>query len=119
VLIHLRAGELEEPRPDWATWLKARGVDQVDATAGPRFDQTALAIEAAAHGQGVALAPYAFVADDLASGRLVSPFADGALATEMAYHVLTRRSGVSEPARAFVRWMKAEVQAAEQRVDDL
>ena len=119
VLIHLRAGELEEPRPDWATWLKARGVDQVDATAGPRFDQTALAIEAAAHGQGVALAPYAFVADDLASGRLVSPFADGALATEMAYHVLTRRSGVSEPARAFVRWMKEEVQAAEQHVDDL
>ena len=119
VLIHLRAGELEEPRPDWAAWLKARGVEGVDATAGPRFDQTALAIEAAAHGQGVALAPYAFVAEDLASGRLVSPFADGALATEMAYYVLTRRSGVSEPARAFVRWMKEEVQAAEQRVDDL
>lgn len=119
VLIHLRAGELEEPRPDWTAWLKARGVEGVDATAGPRFDQTALAIEAAAHGQGVALAPYAFVAEDLASGRLVAPFADGALATEMAYHVLTRRSGVSEPARAFVRWMKEEVQAAEQHVDDL
>ena len=119
VLIHLRAGELEEPRPDWSAWLKAKGIDAIDATAGPRFDQTALAIEAAAHGQGVALAPYAFVAEDLASGRLVSPFADGAFATEMAYHVLTRRSGVSEPARAFVRWMKEEVQAAEQRVDDL
>lgn len=119
VLIHLRAGELEEPRPDWAAWLKARGVEGVDPTIGPRFDQTALAIEAAAHGQGVALAPYAFVAEDLTSGRLVSPFADGAFSTDMAYHVLTRRSGVSEPARAFVRWMKAEVQAAEQRVDDL
>ncbi|MNN61105.1 hypothetical protein D3C81_1763230 [compost metagenome] len=59
------------------------------------------------------------MAEDLTSGRLVSPFADGAFSTDMAYHVLTRRSGVSEPARAFVRWMKAEVQAAEQRVDDL
>ncbi|MET4683604.1 transcriptional regulator GcvA [Brevundimonas faecalis] len=119
VLIHLRPSELEEPRPDWAEWLQTRGLDDVDAASGPRFDQTALAIEAAAHGQGVALAPYAFVADDLASGRLVSPFADGALATDLAYHVLTRRSGVSEPARAFVRWMKAEAQAAEHRVDDL
>lgn len=119
VLIHLRPGDLEEPRPDWPAWLAARKLDQIDASAGPRFDQTALAIEAAAHGQGVVLAPYAFVADDLASGRLVAPFADGTLATELAYHVLTRRSGVSEPARSFVRWMKTEIQAAEQREDDL
>lgn len=118
-LIHLRPGDLEEPRPDWPTWLGARRLDQIDASAGPRFDQTALAIEAAAYGQGVALAPYAFVAGDLASGRLVAPFADGALATELAYHVLTKRSGVSEPARAFVRWMKSEAHAAEQRTDDL
>ena len=33
-------------------------------------------------GRGVALAPRAFVAADLASGRLVTPFADGYLATE-------------------------------------
>ena len=119
VLIHLRPGELEEPRPDWPVWLAARDLCQIDASAGPRFDQTALAIEAAAYGQGVALAPYAFVADDLASGRLVAPFADGALTSDLAYHVLTRRSGVSEPARAFVRWMKAEIQTSEQRTDDL
>lgn len=118
-LIHLRPGELEEPRPDWPAWLSSRNLAQIDASAGPRFDQTALAIEAAAHGQGVALAPYAFVADDLASGRLVAPFADGALSTVLAYHVLTRRSGVSEPARAFVRWLKEEARTAEHRIDDL
>ena len=118
-LIHLRPSELEEPRPDWPAWLTSRKLDQIDASAGPRFDQTALAIEAAAHGQGVALAPYAFVADDLASGRLAAPFADGALSTALAYHVLTRRSGVSEPARAFVRWLKDETRTAEHLVDDL
>lgn len=119
VLIHLRPSELEEPRPDWPTWLAARKLTEIDAGSGPRFDQTALAIEAAAHGQGVALAPYAFVAEDLASGRLAAPFADGALTTPLAYHVLTRRSGVSEPARAFVKWIKEETRAAEQLVDDL
>lgn len=117
-LIHLRPGEWEEPRPDWPAWLASRGLT-LDASAGPRFDQSALAIEAAAHGQGVALAPYAFVADDLTSGRLVAPFADGALSTPLAYHVLTRRSGVSEPARAFVRWLKDETRAGEDQIDDL
>jgi len=119
ILIHLRPNELEEPRPDWPTWMAARKLTDLDASMGPRFDQTALAIEAAAHGQGVALAPFAFVAEDLASGRLVAPFADGALATPLAYHVLTRRSGVSEPARAFVKWIKEETRASEQPVDDL
>lgn len=120
VLIHLRPGDLEETRPDWAAWLTARNLTAIDGQAGPRFDQTALAIEAAAHGQGIALAPYAFVADDLASGRLVAPFADGGLTTELAYHVLTKRSGASPPARAFAAWLKSEAQSAtEARVDDL
>ncbi len=120
VLIHLRPSELEEPRPDWSAWLKARGLTDIDAQAGPRFDQTALAIEAAAHSQGVALAPYAFVAEDLASGRLVAPFADGALTTDLAYYVLTKRSGASAPARAFAAWLKHEAQsAAEASIDDL
>ena len=120
VLIHLRPSEWEEPRPDWGAWLKGRGLTDVDAQAGPRFDQTALAIEAAAHGQGVALAPHAFVADDLAAGRLVAPFADGALTTNFAYHVLLKRSGATTAARTFVTWLKDEARAAaEASVDDL
>jgi len=119
-LIHLRPSELEEPRPDWAAWFKARGLTSIDAQSGPRFDQTALAIEAAAHGQGVALAPFAFVAGDLASGRLVAPFADGALSTALAYYVLIKRSGASTPARAFAAWLKEEAKAAaDASVDDL
>jgi len=68
----------------------------------------------------VALAPYAFVADDLAAGRLIAPFADGALTTNLAYHVLTKRSGATTAARNFVAWLKDEVRAAaEAGVDDL
>ena len=69
---------------------------------------------------GVALAPYAFVAGDLASGRLVAPFADGALSTALAYYVLIKRSGASTPARAFAAWLKEEAKAAaDASVDDL
>lgn len=42
-----------------------------------RFNQTALAIEAAVNGQGICLASHAFVAADLAAGRLVQVFPNG------------------------------------------
>ncbi|WGM31937.1 transcriptional regulator GcvA [Brevundimonas sp. NIBR11] len=118
-LIHVANGRVEEPRPDWAAWLKARGVTGVDASAGSRYDQTAFAIEDAANGRGVALAPRAFVAADLASGRLVAPFADGYLPTDMAYHVLTRRNGGREEARTFVAWLRGEADADDGVVDEL
>lgn len=118
-LIHVGNSHIEEPRPDWSAWLKARGVTGVDATAGARYDQTAFAIEDAASGRGVALAPRAFVAADLETGRLVTPFADGYLATDLAYHVLTRRTGGREEARTFVAWLKRETQAEDAPVDEL
>ena len=67
----------------------------------------------------MALAPRAFVATDLASGRLVTPFADGYLATNMAYHVLTRRNGGREEARTFVAWLRREAEAHDGTVDEL
>lgn len=56
-LIHVTTSAIEEPRPDWAAWLASRGLGEIDASVGPRFDQTAFAIEDAANGRGVALAP--------------------------------------------------------------
>lgn len=118
-LIHFTPGALEEPRPDWGTWLKSRKLNGVDATVGPRFDQTAFAIEDAAQGRGVALAPRAFVTQDLASGRLVLPFGDGYLATDMAYRVLTRRSHVRPESQAFVAWLRAEARDEAVVADEL
>ena len=118
-LIHVSRTASEEPHPDWKTWLTAHKVNGIDAKAGSRFDQTALAIEHAAHGQGVALVPRAFVTQDLASGRLVTPFADGYLATEPAYRVLTRRSHVRPETRAFVAWILAEAKRSTTMQDEL
>jgi LysR family glycine cleavage system transcriptional activator len=118
-LIHVRQSTLEEPRPDWSVWLKSRSLNEIDADIGPRFDQTALAIEDAAYGRGVALAPRAFVAADLASGRLVMPFGDGYLATDMAYHVLVRRNGGREEARTFVKWLRDQAAEDDGSADEL
>jgi len=60
------------------------------ATKGVRFNQTALAIDAALGGQGIALASRSFVETDLAAGRLVDPFGI-ALASGSAYYLVTPR----------------------------
>jgi LysR family transcriptional regulator, glycine cleavage system transcriptional activator len=61
---------------DWARWLASAGVAHlVDASHGPRFSHTFLALQAAASGQGIALATSVLAEADLGAGRLVRPFA--------------------------------------------
>lgn len=118
-LIHVVPGALEEPRPDWAAWFLARKLSSLDAQQGIRFDQTAFAIEDAIYGRGVALAPRAFVAADLAIGRLAAPFADGYLPTENAYRLVTRRGSPRPKAQAFAVCLREEAAADLAVVDEL
>ncbi|MFC6197114.1 transcriptional regulator GcvA [Ponticaulis profundi] len=108
-LLHDESPEKDPSCPDWTSWLRARGVEDVDATRGPRFNQAVLVIEAAATGRGVALAKKAIAAADLASGRLVAPFADGSTVIDFAYHIVWPRGRTQTiEARTFIKWLKAE-----------
>ena len=93
--------------------MKIAGVEGVDATRGPRFNQLGLPIQAAIEGQGVALASSVLVTDDLAAGRLVRPF-DLAMEVELAYYVVSLESTANQPRiKAFREWVVAE--AADRR----
>lgn len=59
---------------DWPTWLAAAGAAQI-VPRGPLFDASAVMVQAAMLGEGVALAPAAMFARELRDGRLVRPFA--------------------------------------------
>jgi len=71
VLLH---DEVRAAHGGWAEWLRAAGAPQIDASRGTVFTDAHLMLEAAADGQGVALARSALAAGDLAAGRLVRPF---------------------------------------------
>lgn len=74
-----------------------------------RFNQTSLAVEAAIHGQGIALASLAFVEDDIASGRLVQVF-DRQLRLDKAFYLVWPRKSQASPALAVVRaWLMGQV----------
>jgi len=98
----------DEMREDWPMWLMAAGATEVDATRGPRFSHSHLVIQAAIAGEGVVLGRSALVADDLAAGRLIRPFAI-ALPAEFAYYVVFPPAGAGRPkVRAFTAWLLEE-----------
>lgn len=95
-------------RPDWATWLEAAGVDGVDATRGLHFNHVSLAMEAAVEGQGVVLSLTPLAADDLAAGRLISPFTLR-LPVPYAYYVICPEEAAEQfEIAAFRGWLLEE-----------
>lgn len=75
-----------------------------------RFNQTALAIDAAIAGQGLALANHFFVADDLAAGRLLRVF-PGELRVGADFYIVTPRKPRHPASVAAVRdWLLAAAQ---------
>ena len=98
-------------RPEWRAWLAAAGVAGIDAARGPRFNQAALALDAAAEGQGVALTLEPLARADLAAGRLAAPF-EVRLRLRPAYYLVCPEGAAEEPAiAAFRRWLLAEARA--------
>ncbi len=95
-LLHLEWNPSFSSWPSWADWLKAAGAGDVDASRGVFFNQMSMAIAAAAQGQGVALSSLAIAADDLASGRLVAPFATS-VPTPFGYYFLCRPADAETP----------------------
>lgn len=107
-LIHDETPALDPSCPDWTMWLRAAGVTAVDASRGLRFNQAALALDAAIGGRGVGLARDVFAADDLAAGRLVRPFV-GATPVDFAVYVVTPPAYLALPkVKAFLAWLLAE-----------
>ncbi|QCN96622.1 transcriptional regulator GcvA (plasmid) [Azospirillum argentinense] len=95
----------------WGTWGEAAGVGGLDHARGPRFDDSALLLQVAAEGGGVALARGVLVADDVAAGRLVRLF-DIHLPGNYAYYVAAPPHYFSRPkVKAFRDWLFEEAAA--------
>jgi len=107
-LLHLDWPKEKGEWPDWAAWLEAAGVKEIDADRGLHFNVHSMALRAAVEGHGVALATDSLVIDDLRSGRLVRPF-DLTLDTDVQMYLVYRKDRAEEPAiAAFRNWIVAE-----------
>jgi LysR family glycine cleavage system transcriptional activator len=97
----------------WSDWLRAANAADVDASAGSVLSHSALTIDAALAGEGVALGRSPLVAEDLASGRLVRPF-ETALVSNWGYYVTCLPERADEPKiKAFRDWVLHEARTSE------
>lgn len=89
-------GSGSHPSFEWSGWLRANGTHIRVPPSGPRFTNVSVLIEAAIAGNGLALVRQSLVADELRTGRLVSPF--GAPQTTISrYHLIASHERRRQP----------------------
>jgi LysR family glycine cleavage system transcriptional activator len=106
-LLHDISVDRDPADPSWKMWLKASGLEEIDWRKGSRFNQTALALDAALAGLGIALAPAALVSTDLAAGRLVR-LANEEWKGGFAYYLVHPADKAELPSlQRFKSWLRA------------
>jgi len=117
-LLHID-GETNDPAVrDWRHWGEIFGLQDPRLDEGPRYPQSAMALQAAFDGQGVALCGLTLVIDDLVAGRLTAPYRPiGAVRTAYAYRLVTSPVRHRSATQAtFMRWIQQEAKITREQI---
>lgn len=90
----------------WTPWFKVAGIKLAEP-GGPIFNDSALLMQAAVDGRGIALARRSIAEGDLAAGNLVRLF-DVALKAPESYYLVWPEGPAPEKVLAFRAWMLEE-----------
>jgi LysR family transcriptional regulator, glycine cleavage system transcriptional activator len=112
-LLHL------DDRTAWTEWFTAAGVIGPDVLHGPILNRASMLIDAAADGQGVALARTTLAAWDLIHGRLVRPFPI-AVPLSKSYWIVCPKASANLPKLvAFRDWLVAQASEDTRQLETL
>ena len=93
----------------WRQWLSRAGVEaEADALVGSIFEDANVLLQALLDGKGAGLGILPFVADDIASGKLIQPWP---LTVDPgdAYYLIYRPNALDrEPVRKVCRWLQRQ-----------
>lgn len=92
----------------WRDWLTEAGEPALHSESSLTFDHFYLTIQAAIDGLGVAMGPTALVADDLAAGRLVTPFPDISLPARSYFAYLPEARCTDPHIAVFCDWLEQQ-----------
>ncbi len=88
----------------WQLMARAMGRPDLAVDRGIVFDTAQLAVQYALSGDGLALVDPMLFRDDLAAGRLVSPF-ETRLASGYGYYLVTAPEDLDEAVALFRSWL--------------
>jgi LysR family glycine cleavage system transcriptional activator len=111
----LRLRIMREERDYWERWFEAAGVPLAAALEGPSFNDSTYSLQAAARGEGVALARRSIVAEDLERGTLKRLFRIAVPSRESYWFVSPKELAQAPKVKAFRDWVKAELGIARTR----
>jgi LysR family glycine cleavage system transcriptional activator len=97
----------------WNDWLRGAGMSHVDGYKGHKFENSAMAFEAAVQGTGVALGVKILVEHHLASGALVAPFDHVHVLAGGYYLVSPTSRPTSRALRVFRNWLLQSLSATQ------
>jgi LysR family glycine cleavage system transcriptional activator len=95
----------------WKPWFEAAGLDWPEASRGPIFNDSAHMMQAAAEGQGIALARRTLLGSDLHNGVLVRLFDVAMPSAKKFYLVYPARTAGSAKLAIFRDWLAREIAA--------
>ncbi len=109
-LLHYPLLHDQDPKAQWAVWLKANNIKGIDLNRGPRYSSSNIVLQAALSGQGIALANEALVKDDIERGHLIQVLSlDVNLGTN--YWIVTpNQNSKLKKVIAFSNWLEKTAQ---------
>jgi len=96
----------------WEPWFRKAGLDWPEPDRGPSFNDSSHLMQAAADGQGIALARTSLVGNDLRNGVLVRPFDTEIPGVRSYFLVYLPRMKQTPKVQAFRDWVLAEARAS-------
>jgi LysR family glycine cleavage system transcriptional activator len=93
----------------WKPWFEAVGLDWPEPARGPIFNDSALMLQAAAEGQGIALARSSLLGNDVRNGLLVRLFDIDVPAPRTHWLVYPPRLAGSPKLALFRAWLQSEI----------
>ena len=99
----------DSSRHSWNTWIKHFNIPAVQVELGPIFSHTTMVLQAAALGQGIALANSVLARPEIAAGRLLCPFEEKLISKSSYYLVCHPSQAELGKISAFRQWLLEQV----------
>ncbi|OTA19786.1 LysR family transcriptional regulator [Xenorhabdus beddingii] len=107
----------DSSRRDWQAYIRQLDMQQqINVQQGPIFSHSAMVIQAAVHGQGVALANNVMAQNEIDAGRLVYPFNDVLVSKNAFYLVCHDNQAELGKIAAFRKWILTQAATEQERL---
>ncbi len=103
-------------RNNWNEWIKQANLKDINVNQGPIFSHSSMVLQAAIHGQGVALGHNILAKPEIESGRLITPF-NQILMSKKSYYLVCREAQIdSAKINTFRNWLLEEVRQEQEEM---